>query len=51
MRNIDRSWTTLTPASRKFSAGYKGQAQMKRLQFPLRPAAAKNCAWMNGQYH
>ncbi|XP_053390322.1 ATP-dependent DNA helicase PIF1-like [Mercenaria mercenaria] len=41
MRNFDRSWTPLPPVSRQFPAGYKGQAQVQRLQYPLRPAAAK----------
>ena len=41
MRKVDKSWTPLFPVSRQFQAGYKGQAQVQRLQYPLRPAAAK----------
>ncbi|CAC5418474.1 unnamed protein product [Mytilus coruscus] len=38
---IHSSWTPIEPATRQFAAGYKGESQIQRMQFPLRPAAAK----------
>ncbi|VDI33111.1 Hypothetical predicted protein [Mytilus galloprovincialis] len=40
-KDIQSSWTPIEPASRQFAAGYKGECQIQRMQFPLRPAAAK----------
>ena len=39
--NINSNWTPIEPTSRQYTAGYKGQAKVQRVQFPLRPAAAK----------
>ena len=35
------SWTPLMPVSRNFAAGHKGELEVQRFQYPLRPAAAK----------
>ena len=35
------SWTPLMPVSRNFAAGHKGELEIQRFQYPLRPAAAK----------
>jgi hypothetical protein len=40
-RDIEKSWTPVEPIVKQFAAGHKGQAQIQRLQFPLRPAHAK----------
>ena len=40
-KSPDKTWTPLMPVSRQFQAGYKGAAQVHRLQYPLRPSAAK----------
>lgn len=37
----NRSWTPLMPVSRNFAAGHKGEIEVQRFQYPLRPAAAK----------
>ena len=39
---IDPSWTPIMPVSRQFAAGHKGQVQVQRFQYPLRPAKAKS---------
>ena len=40
-RGIEPNWTPIMPLSRKFAAGHRGQVQVQRFQYPLRPAAAK----------
>ncbi|CAC5385251.1 unnamed protein product [Mytilus coruscus] len=40
-KEIHTSWTPIEPATRQFAAGYKNESQIQRMQFPLRPAAAK----------
>ncbi|CAG2257671.1 unnamed protein product [Mytilus edulis] len=36
-----KEWTPLEPVSKSFAAGNKGEAQIQRSQFPIRPAHAK----------
>jgi hypothetical protein len=40
-RGIDQRWTPIEPLVKQYPAGQKGQVQLQRLQFPLRPAHAK----------
>lgn len=40
-RSIHKDWTPLEPIVKQYAAGHKGQAQIQRFQFPLRPAHAK----------
>ena len=39
---INPNWTPIMPVSRQFAAGHKGQVQVQRFQYPLRPAKAKS---------
>ncbi|KAK3099796.1 hypothetical protein FSP39_009735 [Pinctada imbricata] len=39
--NVNRNWTPIEPIVKQCTAGHKGQAQIQRLQYPLRPAHAK----------
>lgn len=41
MKNVEKTWTPLDPVSCQAPAGYKGQAQVQGLRYPVRPAAAK----------
>lgn len=36
------NWTPFMPVSRQFAAGHKGEIEIQRFQYPLRPAAAKS---------
>lgn len=40
-QGIQSNLTPIMPLLRQFAAGHKGQVQVQRLQYPLRPAAAK----------
>jgi hypothetical protein len=40
-KGCNKDWTPIQPVVKQFAAGYKGQAQVQRYQFPLRPSHAK----------
>lgn len=41
-RGYSKDWTPIQPMVKQYAAGQKGQAQVQRFQFPLRPAHAKS---------
>lgn len=45
------NWTPIQPVVKQYAAGVKGQAQIQRYQFPLRPSHAKSIHRSQGDYN